>query len=226
MNPSIIIPTLGRTEQLGRLIGNIYETACTRLSEPPFEIIVVTEDPETIYMIREEMGALADLIVAGGTAVEKWNLGASRASGDWLVLGSDDVIYKPDWLGICERTPNQGFIGLYEGMAWTNDVGHYMVSRDFACDVLGGVLAIPHYKSWSFDQEVCALARRAGRYAVTPTIVIEHRHYSLGSAPFDHTYARAQEWHVEDARTYMKRKASDFPIDWQPVIERQHVHAH
>jgi glycosyltransferase involved in cell wall biosynthesis len=224
MKPSIIIPTLGRTERLAQTVNSIYETACKRLADPPFEIVIVTEDPDTICMIKSEMGALVELIEAGGTPVEKWNLGAAHADGDWLMLMSDDVIFLPGWMEACQRTPNRGFIGLNEGVNWTDDVGHWMISRECACDVLGGVLAIPHYKSWSFDQETCAIVRRAGRYARTDDIVIDHRHYSLGKAAFDETYKRVQPWHVEDARTYVNRKAAGFPIDWAPVIAREAMH--
>lgn len=225
MNPSIIIPTLWRVKQLAALLDNIRQTTSRPMSHAhpdqwAYEVVVVSEDAETADYIHNEAEGLVTFVEVGGTPVEKWNRGAAEANGDWLVLVGDDCMFKPGWLDEIERTPNAGFVGLNEGVAWTEDVGHYAISRDFACDVLGGVLASPCYKSWSFDQEVCALARKAGRYAKTRAVVFEHNHYSLGKARFDATYERALGWHVEDACTFVERKAQGFPITWEPLWQK------
>lgn len=211
--PSIIIPTLGRAKQFASLVQNIYET-----TEKPFEIVVITEDSETIGLIRSELDALVELVVETGTPVQKWNVGAAWADNDWLVLVGDDCRFEPGWWGKVKATPNRGFVGLYEGVTWVNAVGHWAITRDCAQEVLGGVLALPAYKSGYFDQETCELMHQAGRYAVTKDIVLVHNHFSLGRSVFDETYRKGQTWQAEDKLVFETRKAAGYPIAWKPVF--------
>lgn len=213
--PSIIIPSHDRAERLVALVESINQT-----TPEPYQIVVISEDI-AVYDLRIA-GALPHvvLIAEDGTAVEKWNSGARWATGDWLVMLGDDCIVKPNWWEAVRDTPNKGFVGLNEGVPWTDEVGHWAMHRDLACSLFGGVLAIPHYKIWWFDQEMCQVLKREGLYARTEEIVLIHNHPATGAIPMDETYTRTQPWKLEDTHMFAQRKKAGFPVDWSPIIQR------
>lgn len=214
MNVSVIIPSIRRVGRLLQALDSISNV---------HEIVVVTDDPETIATCRQ-LDKPMHIIEAHCNAIEGWNIGAAHATGDWFVLIGDDCVLLPGWLEAVQTTPNRGFVGLYEGYD-VGFVGHYAISRDCACEVLNGVVMVPHYKSWWVDQETCWHIHQAGRYAATRKIVCVHNHFSLGRAPHDEIYARGYAWHAEDEATFKRRQTSGFPVDWEPIISKEVINA-
>jgi hypothetical protein len=213
---SVIVPSLWRLAGLQRLVASVGPAPGDGC-----EIVVVAGDDDT----AQACDALPVVCVRGGScAVEAFNLGAAAATGDWLVTGGDDNTFRPGWRDAVEATPNQGFVGLWEGQDWTDDIGLYAIRRDVAWRVLGGVVCPPVYRSGYADIEVCALIRRAGLYAKTRPVVADHYHYTWGKSPDDATYARGRQWQPGDKAVFESRKASGFPITWAPIIKEDCRH--
>lgn len=211
MKYSVIIPSLWRIESMKRAVASVGD-GC--------EIVVVAGDDDT----ARACATLPVVCVPGGDdAIKSFNLGGAAATGDWLVVINDDLTLYPNWREEVERTPNTGFVGLYEGITWTTNVGMFAVARELALRVLGGVIYPPCYRSWWADHEVCDRIRAAGAYAVTKAVVAYHYHHSLGRSPDDAVYARGKQWHAQDEQTYKRRKREGFPITWAPVLQEQHA---
>ena len=83
---SIVIPSCGRGEALYDCKESLYQQ-----SEQDFEIIIVTEE-----------GPLAKIR----------NLGAKRASGNYLVFIDDDVVCSVDWLKAMSCAFDRGVAGV------------------------------------------------------------------------------------------------------------------
>lgn len=228
MRVAIIMPSLNRAGQLRRNAGDML------MQMPPVgvELIVVfavqKTDRHTLAVVEKLADLWADsgtsiMIVRrepGTTCVQGFNAGYGRVRhlADWYVLGSDDQVYKSGWLSeaiaVAEDTGAQ-VVGLNDGHT---DIGHYaphyMMHRDFAERVMGGVMVPPVYKSWWFDREVCEKAAALGLYAPAWAAHVEHRHPDWGTAVMDETYRG--EWHKHDIdrEVYERRKSAGYPIDY------------
>jgi GT2 family glycosyltransferase len=97
---SIVVPTFERLDRLGRTITTLLDT---RYPADRFEIIVVDDgsNPRTQAVVEAacpDRGRirLLDGSRRGGAAAR--NLGASQASGDFLVFMDDDILVQPQHL--------------------------------------------------------------------------------------------------------------------------------
>jgi len=217
MKTSIIIPSFDRTQILLKRIVNLMDTT----EKQDVEIVVVTENCNSISALQ----GMADrgwihLITAGErNAVEAWNLGAEFSVGDYIILGSDDVSWKKDWLSTTlKEIGNNGFIGLYDGRYAPDLLAqHFMATREWYKKYNGATLAIPCYRSWFLDTETTARAKRSDTFLQTSIQVIDHQ---IDMPDMDDlTYQRGARWHEEDKRIYEIRKLLDFPDDFHGVIK-------
>jgi len=206
---SSIIPSRGRPELLWNAIKSLRDGA--PVGAP--DIVVIAGDHETYRMATK--AGVDTLLMLDSDAIAKFNYGAQHAKHEWIMTFMDDDVALPGWFDECMNTPNQGFIGLNEGDAYSAVItGQWLMTKAFCKEVLGGVLLPPVYKSWWADWEVCWHARKAGRYTKTQQIVIKHNHYTLGLAQHDETYRLGEQYHLEDGRVYREREAQGFPITW------------
>lgn len=214
MQLSVILPSLWRVERMKAAVQNIIQTTATHT----VQIVVVAGDHDT-FDAAQAIGEPVLAHYGGATAIEACNMGLNVARYEWYFPTGDDCEMLPGWLDECEATPNQGFIGLNEGID-ADFVGGYMVSWPFVARALSGVICIPHYRAWWQDQEICHHAKNAGAYVKTRTIVMRHNHPTLGRMPMDDTYRRSAQWHALDGEVFARRKAAGFPVDWKPAFLR------
>lgn len=206
MNLSIVIPSLNRPILLHNTVCRLLETA------PGAEIIVVSESPEGAVEFLPQIVYLQE----GGTGIEKGNLGAKVARGDWLLGASDDLLWSSEWYQIALATPNKGFIGLQDGEIPPADFSpHIMASREWLRTYNGGVLGVPHYKSWYVDIEACEKAKLSGTYAYTPKQVVTHLRNFVAD---DSTHAKGRQFHEADHRTFLKRQSENYPNDFEGYL--------
>ena len=200
---SVIIPSRNRPERLQKSIASLLET--TR--DHNIEIICVLDSDDTAS--HELVKGLPVRIVENADpslmGIPKWNMGAAVARGEWLVTGADDVVWLPGWLD--------------DGHSDGRFATHYMVTRQFAIDHLGGVLQIPAYKSWYSDIEVYERAVRAQLYVFATDAHIEHKHAAFKEVPEDEIYQRGEPHHTDDMRIYKQRREDGFPNDFEAVIK-------
>ncbi len=214
---SVVIPSRGRADQLKKCINGLKAT--TQGHDVQTVIVLDEDDAASINAIGAT--PVTPIVLSGEpkNAVEKWNLGAHAASGDWLVLGADDLEWGDGWLEKALTTPNQGFIGFNDGHMDGKELAtHYMMTREYSRAHNGGVLAIPHYHSWYLDVEATERAKRAGKFAFAREAYVEHRHPLWNKAQMDDTYRRGQQWYAIDQQTYAERSRAGFPDDFESVL--------
>lgn len=214
----------GRPEKSVHAVEQFYAT--TQGHE--VEMIVLSHPDASVESLKNLRFPGLQIHVAECTAIEGWNLAASHATGDFLKVWDDDLFPVAGWLDEAERTwkdagsPETAYIGLRDCHSevprglFTRAIG----TRKFFVDVCGGVITIPHYKSWYDDNEKFDLAKRAKCDLFCKTSIIHHHHPQFGF-PSDSTYDIGASRHGGDAETYYRRKAAGFPIDWQPVFSHK-----
>jgi glycosyltransferase involved in cell wall biosynthesis len=208
---SIILPSLDRPVQLISTLDNIIYT-----SRPiPIEIIVLLNQSD--YNSQTAMKDRPFLLIPDDfSPIQAWNYGASLSSGEWLYLGSDDVVHPDHWLEKSLDTPNQGFIGLGDGTVkdWAL---FFLVTKDWCKKYQGGVFLVPHYHNWGVDPEASLRAKRSGTYTLAP-VILDHRHYQLKKSKRDSTYIKAEKYHKKDTDLFLTRQGSGFPDDFEGYL--------
>jgi Glycosyl transferase family 2 len=152
-----------------------------------------------------------------------WNDALSLSKGDPVVLAADDLEWQPGWLEnalqCLSRFPDGwGFVGFNDGH-WNQDLStHYLVSRRFIVEVLGGVIAWEHYRHSFNDVEINERAKQADRYVWCEDARVYHSHWLFGDRPQDHTDARSLPDHPRSQQMFLQRQAAGFPSDYPAVI--------
>lgn len=205
---SIILPSLNRVEKLLRTITNLYDTTGTTSTE--LIIVLSTGDQQSQEAMRkiDHPFITCDPI----SAVYSWNEGAKVAKGNWLMIASDDVIYPVNWLKAALDTPNHGFVAIGDGYIHKDFEPFYMATRDWLKKYQNGVLAVPHYRHWGIDPEICFRAKWANQFVLSP-VPLKHEHPTLGFKE-DATYKRSKKWHERDIALLNQRIVLGFPNDF------------
>lgn len=218
---SVILPTRERPEQARRCLERLWQTAVGYDVEA---VAVVDQDESTVAAISGAgLGRVIALPERVG-AVRAWNIGATAASGDVLVLAADDLWWFHGWVG--EMLEQMARFPTGDGMVGFNDLAqdgnilatHYAVSRRFAIEHFGGVLVCPHYRQYFVDNEATARARRANRYIWAQNAVVEHRHPCWRKAELDGLYTASSQFMKVDGETFVRRRTAGFPNDYDAVL--------
>ena len=215
---TIVLPTRGRPQQLTACLNSLAQTA------PGVRIVLVMDedDAATLELAAQYQGTLPihPLVVKPGyTAAEKWNMGADAATTNTLVFAADDLVFREGW---AEKTtvalksfPDGSALVGFDELAGSPHPLHYAVTKKLLAEINGGVLVVPHYRSWYMDVELCAKARAHGRYLPKCGAIVEHRHPQHGTAPIDATHRLGfLANHNRDRWIYEQRKRAGFPTDW------------
>lgn len=106
---SVIVPTLGRTDSLGRTIRNVLAT-----QPGPLEVLVVDGDPEEgARSLVEEIGdSRVDYAATETGLTRQRNVGIARARGDVVVFLDDDVeIPQNTFAALGDAFRDEGLVG-------------------------------------------------------------------------------------------------------------------
>ena len=217
---SILLPSAYRHRNLSQALNALFDT----IGYNSVEVLIslIDDDDHSLAML-EGLPVRAyfrtwDEYNKG--AVYAWNNLASHSSGDILALWADDLYPQSAWLDRALRYIDDGF-----GLVGFNDLhtdgnvyaAHWCASRDWL-NQIGGVMYPPQYHCWWADREMTERAQSAGRYVWGQDCIVEHRHFSFGAAPIDSTYQQAMPHYPIDERVYLERKATGYPIDYEPVM--------
>jgi GT2 family glycosyltransferase len=221
MNITCIIPSLNRPIQLRRCIDGFFATTLKHNAE-----CVAVLDGEVDDRFKVLWGSRAMLVYNRAIlgAVASWNIGAkSVPETDAFVVGADDLIWGDGWLDVAvdalETLPGkQGMVGFNDLDRNDKMATHFLLTRQCAIEVMGGVLAIPAYHHYWSDPEMNARATRVGCYIWCAEAFVEHRSFMNGKALTDNTYQEAARWFKQDEETFNRRKAMGFPNDFEPVL--------
>jgi glycosyltransferase involved in cell wall biosynthesis len=214
---SVLLATMGRPEMALDTIQSLWDTV------EGVEIVVAVDGPdEELERFRHR-----DLILSHSTeprgSSRAWNDALELATGDPIVLAADDLEFEPGWLDAALETLAQfedgwGLVGFNDGH-WGPELStHYLMSRRFIVEVLGGVVAWDCYRHSFNDREANARAVAAGRYAWCENARVYHRHWLFGDRPQDETDTRLLGEHPESERVFLERQAAGFPNTYEAVI--------
>ena len=92
---SVVIPSQDRPEGLLRVVESVLSTA------RGVEVVLVLDeqDDESRAIVEPLEHHLVIETVSGDLhTAERWNAGAAIASGDYFVVGADDIIFQDGWL--------------------------------------------------------------------------------------------------------------------------------
>jgi len=150
-----------------------------------------------------------------------WNDGLAAADGAYIVSAADDVWFGDGWLdaalaAMATLPEGGGLVGFND--THTQKPTHWMATRWWIINGMGGVMAWEFYATSHNDLETHQRALQAGRYVWAKNAVARHDHFIFGTRRQDHTDRRwLSEWQASRA-TYERRKAAGFPNDYEAAI--------
>lgn len=216
---TVLFPTTGRPERAERCLTQLRE-----MTDEPLEVIAAVDaDPETAKLIEPLVDVLNVCPTYRGCS-RAWNDALSLSTGDPIVFAADDLRFGKGWL---ERALERlrtfedgwGLVGFNDGHWDGNELStHYLMSRRFIVEVLGGVVAWDFYRHSFNDLEVNERAKRAGRFKWAEDAIVYHEHWNYGDRPRDPTDTRTLGEHGKAQRVYERRRAQGFPTNYPPVI--------
>jgi glycosyltransferase involved in cell wall biosynthesis len=215
---SILLATMGRPEQAEAFVKGVRATT----QGHDVEIVVAVDGPGEHAIRLSELGCVVDHSTEPRGSSRAWNDALRHAKGDPLVLAADDLDWQPGWLDAAleclQGFPGGwGLVGFNDGH-WGPELStHYLMSRRFVVDVLGGVVAWEAYRHSFNDREANARAQAVGRYAWCENARVLHRHWLFGDRPQDATDTRLLGEHPESQRRFDERQAAGWP-DEERVI--------
>lgn len=213
MNVAVLVPTLGRPDNMRRVHDDLYA------SVDPADV--------SLYFVVEERDV--DSVEAGhdlGVAV-LWNQRSASYAGainsallwtdePYLFIGADDLHFHEGWLPpLLAMAGEFGF-----GLVGTNDLynrdvlngthaTHFLVTREYAltgCVDEPGVLLHEGYSHNWVDTEVVATAISRAEFAPCLTSIVEHLHPLAGKAGTDATYEKGRDSEPLDAQHFAERR--------------------
>jgi glycosyltransferase involved in cell wall biosynthesis len=218
---SILLPTMGRPE---RAVGSIEQIRATTQGHD-IEIICPVDADQTTARALEGLGGVrVDYRDRPQGCSAAWNRALALSRGDMIVFAADDLQWGEGWLD--EALTVMDGLGLDGGLVGFNDghwngwelATHYLMSRRFIIDVLGGVIAWDFYRHSFNDLEINERAKASGRFAWAEHAHVRHEHWLFGDRDQDDTDRATLAEHGASQAIYEQRRAAGFPSDYTPVI--------
>jgi hypothetical protein len=236
----VSIATLGRPERAAGVAKSARASVDPDLHDLRIVFMCSPGDDETIAACRETGEEVVVVEWGGGKKGEgakadwarKHNLAYSTMTEEWILLGSDDLVFHAGWFDACLVAAGRLRGGAC--VVGTNDLGnrrvqngthstHPLVHRDYI--KCGGVIDDPTrllpevYGHWFVDDEFVQTAQSRGTYSHAFDALVEHLHPAWGKAENDDTYDLGQETVQADRALYEKRSVLWLPA--QPLSMRR-----
>lgn len=217
---SILIPTRGRPDNVSRVLQSLNKTSC---SEP--EVVLYIDDDDDSMKQATDAGWVDGeflyprLRVVRGprrTLSECWNECAKVATGNILMHGGDDLVFKTDnWDAMVFKafyeSPDKLIFVHGDDGYWGDRFGtHGFLHRRWVQVV--GYFVPPYFSSDYNDTWLNDVANALGRRVYLP-FVTEHMHPLFGKAEWDKTHKERLERHKKD-------KVEDLYRDLAPKREK------
>lgn len=199
----VVIPMLGRPEQVEPLIQSLYPMDEGILLTPVF--VVSPGDCE----VRREVDQSGEnyIVMASGPEpgdfARKVNVAFGATEGEWVFLGASDLRFHPGWATAAVWLGDE----YQAGVVGTNDMGnptvirgdhstHSLVRRSYVDEWGGGwdgpgVVYHEGYFHQYVDTELVTVAQARGRWVFAHDSKVEHLHPFWGKGKMDPTYQRA-----------------------------------
>jgi len=210
-----LIPVYRRLENLERLCDSFFN------SNPPGQMVLITDDGDDPRDVEEALGEFKDLVrIFGSGDKETWaqkiQIGYLNTAEPFMFYGADDITFAADWWRDPLRMLHAGYV-----VVGTNDmhnprviVGqhatHFFVSRAYVTEegatVDGPGWAAPTvYRHCYADDEIIQLATARHRWGPCLTSMVPHHHWLWGEAPNDPVYMIGDSAMKADHETYLTR---------------------
>lgn len=224
---SVIFPTTGRKDMALAALKSLFATT----QEYHLEVIAVVDaDMDSADAIRSTFKGKVNIVDYSPNyrgCSKAWNDGLAQSTGDYIVLAADDLEFTDGWLDealkVMDTLPDGGGLVGFNDDVWNGNelATHYLFSRQFIIDHMGGRLAWECYRHSFNDVETNERAKRANRYAWAEKAVVKHHHWTKGGREQDATDTRwLPEWQAS-SNAYEARRVAGFPNDYPPVIGTQ-----
>ncbi len=206
MNISIIHPTRHRIEQALAT----REKWLLRADNSLEYIFSFDTDDDTIP------GYIQGLRAPNMTAIEAINYGASTATGDLLIVVSDDFDCPEHWdtLLLNELEGKTDFLLKTDDAYQPTLVTLPIMDRTYYNRF--GYIYHPGYKHMFCDQEMTAVAIMTGKYLKSP-LVFPHNHYTTGKTPKDEINTKNDTTWEQGEKLYNGRLKINFDIV-KPIV--------
>lgn len=222
---SILLATTGRPEKAEAFARDLIATTEGHEIELVVAVDADKETPRRLVsmILPDRVRLVVDHRGEHRGSSRAWNDALAASNGDPVVLAADDLEWQPGWLAaalkcLAEFPDGWGLVGFNDGHWGAELSTHYLMSRRFVAEVLGGVVAWECYRHSFNDREANARAHAAGRYAWCEDARVLHRHWIFGDRPQDSTDTRLLGEHPESQRAFDERQAAGFPNDYEAVI--------
>lgn len=221
---SILLPSRDRPEGLQRSIANIRETT----EGLDVEIVIILDEPDTISheLVASLQPGLKVITMPPsylhGHAHDKWQAAYEATTSEWVVQGTDDITFYPDWLSKALTMPDawrsRGIIGLWDehGNAVAKLV---MVTREYVETVMRGHFGLRWYYHCFADNEWTCRAGGVSGIAWHDKIGYTHHHWAFGQGPHDSIAQLVHQHYGTDQLIWFARVKAGFPDDW-PTVSR------
>lgn len=212
---AVIVPVLRRPQNAEPFMRSLR--ASTGLATA--YAVVDPDDHETAAAWRKAGAVVHEIDGIGGargTFAQKVNAGESLTDEPWLLLVGDDVRFHPGWLDHA-----QAVAGDRHHVVGTQDLGnarvlagehatHLLVRRSYVHEVGAswdgpGVVAHEGFRHWYVDDEIVAVAKQRGVWAMAMGSVVEHLHPAWGKGVTDATYELGGQSADADRALFQRR---------------------
>lgn len=229
----VLLPTRKRPLALKRVLTSLSETA-------PAVSIVVIYDPDDVKSaelanfendrrMMEEAGPIRGKIYTVKAlepkmgCVAAWNAGlAAYPNFGAYIIGADDLVFYPGWLqatilGLKELN-GSGLVGFNDGHKDGNlrTATHYLMTRDFIIENMGGCAVVPAYTGEMTDLEAKKRAVKVNKFYWAENAHVLHDWH--GGPLGDETSRIAWERRAGNKNIYKEREKAGFPDDFLPVL--------
>lgn len=211
----IIIPTLGRPEQLARVVANIDGNTVAN-----HRVVFVCEARDTASIAAVEALGLEPVINRRtanyqGAVNSAWDV----STAEWLFCGADDLNFHPGWdvwLPGYRGGPFKvfGTNDLYNGYVlkgWhsTHSLVHrsYLEEHGGVADEGPGSFLFEGYDHNFCDTEFISTAKMRATFRPCLDSIVEHLHPAAGKAEIDATYERSMAEFDRDEKIYEMRRS-------------------
>lgn len=211
---SVILPTMGRPERARACVERVLATT----DGYELQVIVAVDDDRQTLEIMQVLGVTISYCIERRGKSQAWNDGLALARGDYIVSLADDVQVEPGWLreALVVMPEGGGLVGFND--THTRKPTHWIASRNWIIEGMGGVMAWPCYLTSHNDVETHERAVRAGRYAWAEKAIARHDHPIFDGREWDDTDRVSQAHWQESRDAFLRRAALDFPNDYEPVL--------
>jgi len=156
---------------------------------------------EFLFYVDEDDPAIYDVPIVRGPRVRLgvvWNHLARKASGDYLMMGNDDLIFRSEnWAERLQEVlpPDKAGVACFDdGINGGKHFAFPIITRrwyELVGQFTAEVFTFGYHDTWIFD-----IAQMADKSYYIGDVLVEHIHPTVGKRPADKTF-RERNWGID-----------------------------